>query len=237
MRSSDSRNRNIVFLGQPQDAAAVDSLLSEHDLNLQLVEDADDIIDKVNHDHVGAVILDETNRHDVADLVRRVRNQSNVPVVVIHGSSDLCDLTDRVAFLEVGADQVFPWLPPREMAARVHAAWRRASEYAGDEPNGGDDIVFGHLRISPAKFEVIAHGHKIPLALKEFEALLYLAENANRVVRTDELLRQVWGYPEGVRTRTHSVHIGRIRAKIEEDPRNPTIIQTVPCLGYKFVSP
>jgi len=232
---SSSQKRNIVFLGQPQDVAVVEDLLSQRGLNLQLVEDPDELIGRVNHDHVGAVILDQTGGHDVPNLVRYIRKQSEeVAVVVIHGN---CEMVDRVALLEVGADQIFPWLPPREIAARVHATWRRASEYTGNEPNSGGDFNFGHLKISPAKFEVIAHGHKIPLTRKEFEALLYLAENANRVVRTDELLRQVWGYPEGVKTRTHSVHIGRIRAKIEEDPRNPTIIQTVPCLGYKFVSP
>lgn len=233
MGSSNGRKHNIVFLGQPQDAAAVDSLLSEHGLNLQLVERLDEVIERVKQDHVGVVVLDEESGIPVHDLLTRVRRHSLVPVAIISDS----DCIARVAYLTAGADQVIERPLGESAAARIHSTWRMAHKHVCTTPNGEGDLEFGHLKIVPSQFKVIANGQEVKLSKKEYEILLYLAQRANRLVSADELLRQVWGYHEGVKTRTLNVHIARLRTKLELDPRNPTLIRTVPCRGYMLVSP
>jgi two-component system response regulator RegX3 len=179
-------------------------------------------------------VLDEIKSGiPVHDLLTRVRRHSFVPVAVI--SDD--DWIARVVYLTAGADQVIERPLGESAAARIHAVWRMAHKHVCTTPNGEGDLEFGHLKIVPSQFRVIANGQEVKLSKKEYELLLYLFQRANRLVSADELLRQVWGYHEGVKTRTLSVHIARLRSKIEPDLGNPQVIQTVHCRGYMIVSP
>jgi DNA-binding response OmpR family regulator len=171
---------------------------------------------------------------DGYDVCRRIRVHSTVPIIMVTGRDELID---RVVGLEVGADDylVKPF-GAREFVARVRAQLRRATEYA--RPREQRHLLdFGELQIDQDRHEVLVRGRTQHFTRKEFELLKTLAENEGRVMRSSDLLRLIWDYDDNIRSRTLDVHVGRVRAKIEREPRAPRLIQTVPCIGYKFVSP
>ena len=102
---------------------------------------------------------------------------------------------------------------------------------------GNHVLDFGEIRVDQDKHEVMVRGESLHFTKKEFELLVCLAENEGRVMRSSDLLKRVWDYDDSIRSRTLDVHIGRVRAKIERRPGQPEIIVTVPCIGYKFISP
>ncbi len=168
------------------------------------------------------------------DVCRQVRTHSTVPVMMVTGRDDLID---RVVGFEVGADEylVKPF-GTREFTARVQALLRRVDHYA--QPIRPAHVLdFGEVKVDQEKHEVVVRGETTHFTKKEFELLLCLAENEGRVMRSSDLLKRIWDYDDNIRSRTLDVHIGRVRAKIEREPGSPAIIVTVPCIGYKFVSP
>lgn len=171
---------------------------------------------------------------DGFDVCRQIRQHSIVPIIMVTGRDDLID---RVVGFEVGADEylVKPF-GTREFVARVNALLRRVEEYA--KPRKPAHVLdFGEIRVDQERHEVIVRGEPKHFTRKEFELLVCLAENEGRVMRSSELLKRIWDYDENIRSRTLDVHIGRVRSKIEREPSRPQIIVTVPCIGYKFVSP
>ncbi|MGQ9730666.1 MAG: response regulator transcription factor [Candidatus Zipacnadales bacterium] len=171
---------------------------------------------------------------DGYDVCRQIRMRSTVPIIIVSGRDDLIE---RVVGLEVGADDymVKPF-GMREFLARVNALLRRVEEYS--RPRKQDHILdFGEIKVDPERHEVMVRGQLTHFTKKEFELLTCLAENEGRVMRSADLLKRVWDYDDSIRSRTLDVHIGRVRAKIEREPSSPQIIVTVPCIGYKFVSP
>lgn len=167
------------------------------------------------------------------DLCRRLRRESDVPVIVIGpGASEL----QRVLALELGADDVVAGCSLDELCERVRAT------LSGRRPGRMPDARPDKLRFDGITIDHRAHlltvGDRIEhLTPMEIELLWALAERAGEVVTGRELLRDVWGYPEGVRTRTLDVHIGRLRRKLGEDGRDPRIIVTVRSVGYRFDPP
>jgi two-component system alkaline phosphatase synthesis response regulator PhoP len=95
---------------------------------------------------------------------------------------------------------------------------------------------FGSLRIDLRGTEVSRRGKTVPLIAREFQLLRYLVENRGKTVSRGELLKQVWGYNASTYTRTVDMHIASLRQKIEDDPKQPQWVQTVPGLGYKFAN-
>ena len=140
---------------------------------------------------------------------------------------------DKVVGLEIGADDyVTKPYSSRELVARIRAVLRR---------NGNDEVesASGLLTVGGVKMDVDRHqvsvnGSAISLPLKEFELLEFLMRNAGRVLTRMQLIDRVWGSDYVGDTKTLDVHIKRLRAKIETDPANPTVIQTVRGLGYKM---
>ncbi len=165
------------------------------------------------------------------DLCRLIRRESDVPLIVMgQATSGL----DGVLALELGADDfIGSGCGPEEFQERVKAALRRG---AGVEPEGNDDEVldFGEIVIDRRQHRLTVGDMHRELTGMETELLWALARRAGAVVPSKLLLKEVWGYPEGVRTRTLDVHIGRLRKKLGEDGRNPRHIVTVRCVGYRF---
>jgi two-component system response regulator RegX3 len=171
---------------------------------------------------------------DGFNLCRQIRTRSTVPLIMITGRDDLID---RVVGFSVGADDylVRPF-GAREFIARVNALLRRVDEYA--QPRRPEHVLdFGEIRVDQERHEVLVRGEPTHFTKKEFELLVCLAENEGRVMRSADLLKRIWDYDDNIRSRTLDVHIGRVRSKIERQPGHPQIILTVPCIGYKFVSP
>lgn len=163
------------------------------------------------------------------DVCREVKQQiPTLPIIVLSATTDV---TDKVLLLELGADDyVTKPFSPRELLARVRAAIRRTSR-----SEIGEMYAFDGISVNFAKMEVVREGQTIEMTAREFNALKFLVQNAERVISRDELLSEVWGYQNYPSTRTVDNHILRIRQKLERDPANPVHFRTVHGVGYKFV--
>lgn len=174
---------------------------------------------------------------DGIEICQRLRRSSRyVPVLMLTARSTELD---RVLGLEVGADDYLTKpFSVRELVARVKAMFRRVDALGQASP-GGDDaneerLVNGDLTIEISKRRVTKRGEVLRLTAKEFDLLLQFARNPGRVYTRTDLLDQVWGYGHDGYEHTVNSHINRLRAKIEADPANPTFVQTVWGVGYRF---
>ena len=162
---------------------------------------------------------------DGIDVCREIRAESGVPIVMLTARSDTLDV---VVGLESGADDyVAKPFKPRELIARIRARVRRF------EVPGPESLQIGDLAIDVAGHSVTRGGTPIALTPLEFDLLVCLARNPRKVFTREVLLEQVWGYRHAADTRLVNVHVQRLRAKIEVDPENPTIVVTVRGVGYK----
>ncbi len=164
------------------------------------------------------------------DILRRVRSSSQIPVIMLTARAEE---TDRVSGLELGADDyVVKPFSPRELAARVNGVLRRTS---GRNVSSPQPLDFGELRIEPLSREVTLNGENVELTPKEFDVLAFLAASPRQVFSRAELLESVWqSSPEWQDPATVTVHVRRIRNKIENDPEHPRWITTVWGVGYRF---
>lgn len=162
---------------------------------------------------------------------RQIRSHSSVPVIILTAKGEE---TDRIVGLETGADDyIAKPFSPREVVARIKAVLRRAGGAAA--PASGDSIQFDQLLINPRTRDVHVDRRKIELTAKEFDLLWFLASNPGDVFSRAQLLDQVWDYQYAGDASTVTVHIRRLRIKIEADPDHPRYIKTVWGIGYKFV--
>jgi len=166
------------------------------------------------------------------DVCRAMRRESAVPIIMVSARDEEVDL---VVGLEVGADDyVTKPYKLRELVARIRANLRRAP--AAEQAAEGEAVSAGGVTVDPARHEVTVRGVVVTCTLKEFELLELLVENAGRVVPREVILERVWGPGFVGDTKTLDVHIRRLRAKVEEDVSEPTLIRTIRGLGYKFDS-
>jgi DNA-binding response OmpR family regulator len=164
------------------------------------------------------------------DVLERVRAQAPVPVIML---TALGEEADRVVGLELGADDyIVKPFSPRELVARVKAVLRRAREPLRTA-DGPTEYRAGHLVIDAAAREVRNHGEVVALTAREFDLLVHLASHARRVFSREELLEHVWGYTYGDAS-TVTVHIRRLREKLETEPSEPELISTVWGRGYRW---
>jgi DNA-binding response OmpR family regulator len=167
---------------------------------------------------------------DGLTLCRWIRSTSDLPVILLTARGDE---TDRIVGLELGADDyVTKPFSPRELATRVKTVLRRA----GPKALPVERIEVGALAIEADSREASRDGEVLRLTAKEFDLLWFLATHPNRVFARDQLMRSVWGYEAAVDSGTVTVHVRRLREKIEEDPSHPGIIETVWGVGYRFRS-
>lgn len=165
------------------------------------------------------------------EVCRRIQAERRVPLIMLTARGDE---EDRIIGLSVGADDyVVKPFSPRELAARVTAVLRRVAE---PEPGQLAERVIetGRLRIDPNTREVSAGGEPVALTMREFDLLHYLAAHPGRVFTRDQLMDTVWGYAFAADTSTVTVHMRRLREKIETDPANPLYLLTVWGVGYRF---
>ena len=199
---------------------------------------------------------------DGTEVARRIRATSNVPIIMLTAKSDTLDV---VAGLEAGADDYVPKpFKVAELLARIRARFRIAKPAAEDGATGGasgGNANVNHLERGPLVIDRLEHtatkdGKDLNLTPMEFELLFMLAaaageaisrssllknvwgyENSGEAISRSSLLKNVWGYEKSGDTRLVKVHVQRPRAKVEDDPENPQIVQTVRGIGYKFVTP
>jgi DNA-binding response OmpR family regulator len=164
------------------------------------------------------------------EVCRRLRAAAPVPIIMLTARGAEAD---RIAGLEMGADDyVAKPFSPRELTARVKAVLRRAT---GPLPAAGepDALAAGDLQVDLRSHEVRLDGVLVALTAKEFDLLAYLMSHPRRAFRREALLEAVWGFTTGD-TSTVTVHVRRLRAKIEADPSTPRYVCTVWGVGYRF---
>jgi len=171
---------------------------------------------------------------DGLEVCRILRRETTVPILMLTARSRE---VDKVSGLEVGADDyVTKPFSMRELLARVRAQLRRA-EFAQEEITTAREeqrLVFDDLVIDLARCEVSLRGQVVRLKPKEYELLLFLAQNKNVALSRDLILERVWGWDFDGESRTVDVHVRWLREKIEDDPAQPTRIVTVRGVGYRF---
>jgi two-component system, OmpR family, response regulator MtrA len=173
-------------------------------------------------------------RMDGLEVCREIRRESTTPVVMLTARGDTIDV---VVGLEAGADDYVkkPFEMP-ELVARVRAALRR-TRGAPDAGTPPAPVAFGPLSIDLAGRSVSRDGREIPLTRTEFDLLVELIQRPGQVLSRDQLLDRVWGYDYLGDSRLVDVAIGRLRAKVEQDPVNPELVLTVRGSGYKAARP
>lgn len=191
--------------------------------------DGDEAVAKLDAVSPDLVLLDLMlpKRHGL-EVLRHARSTSDVPVILL---TALGDEQDRVAGLEMGADDyVVKPFSPREVAARVKSVLRRSMSSSSQELGSFGDVTVDHERRHVSRGD-----SDVELTRLEFDLLAFLLRNPNRVVSRDELLQSVWeSSAEWQDPATVTVHVRRLRQKLETDPSEPTHILTVYGVGYRF---
>jgi len=166
---------------------------------------------------------------DGLELCRWIRGRSELPVIMLTARGEEAD---RIVGLELGADDyVTKPFSPRELVARVKTVLRRS----GTQTAGNGRLSFDGLTIDARTREVTRDGVELKLTAKEFDLLWFLASHPRQVFSRDQLMDRVWGYSAALDTGTVTVHVRRLREKIEQDPAHPRLLHTVWGVGYRFV--
>jgi DNA-binding response OmpR family regulator len=209
-------------------AAMVAEYLAPHGFEVARAATAERGLAQAEHGGFAAVLLDVMLPDlDGFEVCRRLRARSDLPVLMLTARGDD---TDRIVGLELGADDYLPKpFNPRELLARLRAILRRRQEAPARRV-----LRFGTLEIDRAERVVRVEGQDRPLTSYQFDLLVALAESAGRVLSRESLMQSVRGGTAEAFDRSIDVHVSRIRAAVEDDPRHPRRILTVRGVGYVF---
>jgi two-component system, OmpR family, response regulator RegX3 len=223
--------RILVVEDESSFSEALEFLLGKEGFSVVTAATGTEALKKFEQGGIDLVLLDlMLPEISGTEVCRQIRAKSKIPIIMLTAKDSE---VDKVVGLEIGADDyVTKPYSSRELVARINAVLRR---------NGGEGVVMDAgvmtvhgIRMDIDRHQVSINGIPASLPLKEFELLEFLMRNAGRVLTRMQLIDRVWGSDYVGDTKTLDVHIKRLRAKIEDDPANPKIIQTVRGLGYKM---
>lgn len=223
--------RILVVEDESSFSEALEFLLGKEGFSVVSAATGTEALKKFDQGGIDLVLLDlMLPEISGTEVCRQIRAKSKVPIIMLTAKDSE---VDKVVGLEIGADDyVTKPYSSRELVARINAVLRRnVGEVVMNEP--GVMAVHG-IRMDIDRHQVSINGIPASLPLKEFELLEFLMRNAGRVLTRMQLIDRVWGSDYVGDTKTLDVHIKRLRAKIEDDPANPKVIQTVRGLGYKM---
>lgn len=207
-------------------------LLKKESYEVRVAVNGKDAIDSFNSFSPDLILLDlMIPEVSGTEVCRVIRSTSQVPIIMLTAKDSEID---KVVGLELGADDyVTKPYSARELLARMKAVLRRNSaDHSNHDEN--HELTAGPIRMDLDKHHVTVNLIPVTFPLKEFELLEYLMRNSGRVLTRSQLIDRIWGSDYFGDTKTLDVHIKRLRAKIEEDPAEPTIIHTIRGLGYKL---
>jgi two-component system response regulator ResD len=221
------RGSVLVVDDEPTISEVVSAYLRRAGYETRVAADGFDALDAVAQRPPDLIVLDlMLPGLDGLEVMRRVRDRSAVILLTAKGAE-----ADRVIGLRLGADDyVVKPFSPAELVARVDAVLRRTQTVRDDEP----PLRFGELEIDLGARLVRRAGAPIQLTVREFDLLVFLARHPGRAFTRDELMGHVWQYAFYTDTSTVTVHIRRLRAKLEAAPDAPRWIETVWGVGYRF---
>lgn len=234
--SSEVRHTILVVDDEPMVREVVSRYLQLEGFDVVEVGNGDDAVKWLESHLPDLVVLDVMLPGvDGFDIIRQLRSRSEIPVIMLTARADE---TDRIVGLELGADDyVVKPFSPRELTARVKTVLRRSftpSPLMSPESSSGE-LVFDGLAINLKTREVVVDTEPVELTPKEFDLLARLAQAPRQVFTRRQLLEAVWdSAPEYQDPATVTVHVGRIRQKLEQDPGSPRWITTARGVGYRF---
>lgn len=207
--------------------------LEIEDFIVELEDDGEKGLQRALHDDFDFIILDLMLPNQTGfEICRRIRKIKDTPIMIVSAKKE--DL-DKVRALGLGADDymVKPF-SPSELVARVKAHLSRYDRLTGKKEQEKNTLTLGHLTIDKDDHRIFVDGKEIITTAKEYDLLVYLATNPNRVLSKEQLFEKIWGFDAYGDTSTVTVHIRKLREKIEPDPSNPQIIETIWGAGYRF---
>jgi DNA-binding response OmpR family regulator len=225
--------RVLVAEDDPTVSEVIARYLQREGYVVEQATDGADALDRAMANPPDLVVLDVMlPTMDGFEVCRRMRAAMPVPVIMLTARDEEAD---RIAGLELGADDyVSKPFSPRELTARVKAVLRRATGSLQGGPSGGPDVLrTGEIEVDTVAHEVRVRGAEAALTSREFDLLVHFMRNPRRAFRREELLDRVWGFSYGD-TSTVTVHVRRLREKVESDPAQPRHVCTVWGVGYRF---
>jgi len=222
--------RILIVEDEPMVAEVVERYLRRDGYDVRIVHDGRAALDAYDGFHPDLVVLDlMLPEVDGLEVCRRIRAHSQIPVLMLTAKGEEID---KLLGLELGADDyVTKPFSPRELAARVKAVLRRSDRQSQVE---GDSLRFASLRINGLTRTVEDGRGAIQLTAREFDMLFFLASHPGQVFTRDQLMDAVWDYAFAGDASTVTVHMRRLRSKVEVDPSRPRHLKTVWGVGYKF---
>jgi len=223
-------DRVLIVEDEPIVADVVDRFLRHDGYETLVVKDGRAALQEFDRFMPDVVLLDVMLPHvDGLEICRQVRASSDKPIIMLTARAEE---SDRLVGLGLGADDyVTKPFSPKELVARVRAVLRRYRA----SPNSESDVLrIGEIRLNSRSRRVQREKQDLELTSREFDLLLYLARNAGQVVSRDQIINAVWEYDFDGDEGTVTVHIRRLREKLEADPSRPRHIKTVWGIGYKL---
>ena len=223
-------DRILVVEDEPMVAEVVERYLHREGYDVDVVQDGREALTAVEEKSPDLIVLDiMLPGVDGIEICRHVRARSAIPIIMLTARGEE---VDRLLGLGLGADDyVVKPFSPRELVARVKAVLRRAGNQAQVD---GDTLRFDDLRINGRTRTVEDLRGSINLTAREFDLLFHLARHPGQVFTRDQLMDAVWDYEFPGDSSTVTVHMRRLRAKVEPDPTRPRYLKTVWGVGYKF---
>lgn len=223
--------RILVVEDEPSIREVVSLYLRRAGYQVTVVEDGQAALETLVGELPDLVVLDlMLPGVDGLEITRWLRERGDTPIIMLTARREE---RDRIAGLEMGADDyVVKPFSPQELVSRVRAVLRRTQ--ASGPGGSAAPLTYGDLHIDPQSRLVGVRGQEVALTAKEFDLLWTMARHPRQVFSRDQLLDLVWGLTEYIDPSTVTVHVRRLREKIEADPSEPLYIQTVWGIGYKF---
>jgi DNA-binding response OmpR family regulator len=226
----DGNMKKIVIVEDEVELAEITrSYLVKEGYNVKIISDGKEALDYLMVNSVDLLILDIMLPDvDGYTICEEVRKKSNIPIMIISARHEE---EDKILGLELGADDYIEKpFSVKELVARVKAQMRRKYDYE----KLVDKIVDGKLIIDTLSRMVYLNEIPISFSVKEYDLLKLLVENKGRVMKKETLFNQVWGLESFSEFSTLTVHINKLREKLEENPRKPKLIVTIWGMGYKY---
>ncbi len=222
----------LVVEDEKEIANLIRDYLSASNYKVIIANDGEEALKLFNSESPQLAILDiMLPKKDGFEVCRTIRSKSNIPILMLSAKKED---TDKIIGLGLGADDyITKPFSPRELIARVQSQLRRFTELSTNQDKK-EVLTFNGLTIDVTAYTVSLNGEIIPFSVKEFEILHYLASNPNQALSREKIFDEIWGYNEFGDINTVTVHIRKIREKIETDPSRPKYIETVWGVGYKF---
>ena len=225
-------NQSILIVEDDEDIQMIEeAYLQSAGYNTTLIADGNKVIETVHKNHFDLILLDlMLPGKNGYEICKELRDEIDVPIIMVTARGES---VDKIRGFGSGADDyVSKPFDPAELVARVNANLRQYARLKKEDHD--DEICIKDLCIQTHNWKVYKGDQEIRFPNREFELLKFLAMNPNIVFSKEELFEKIWGYDYVGDSATVTVHINRIREKIENDPKNPVILETVWGAGYRF---